>query len=50
MRSEITHRLKEKRHFVFWVEHAKLDSGVKRGDVLVLKAIYTAFVNTVQFS
>lgn len=50
MRSEITHQLKEKRHFVFRLERAKLYSGVNRGDVLVLKAIYIAFINAVTFS
>lgn len=48
MRSEITHPLKEKRHFVFWLKHAKLYFGVNRGDVL--KAIYAAFVNALQYS
>lgn len=50
MRSEITHQLKEKRHFVFRLEHTKLYSGVNRGDVFVPKAIYIAFINAVTFS
>lgn len=39
MRSEITHQLKEKRHFVFRLEHAKLYSSVNRGDVLAIQQI-----------
>lgn len=50
MRSEITHQLKEKRNFVFRLEHAKLYSPVNRGDVIVPKANHTAFVYAVQSS